>query len=109
MVISPTSDPMVTVVAAAPDPSVTTVAGDTLAVPFTVKFTVAPDTVAPLASATLTLIVPADCPTTPDVAGAVVIVTLDGGPICGAVGSWPPQPRPRPANAASAPMMRRLA
>jgi hypothetical protein len=104
--MAPMSVPMVTCVDAAPDASVTAVVGDTLAVPLTVKLTVAPETADPAASATATPIVPADCPTAAELAGDVVIVTLEGGPICGAVGSEPPQPRPRPAAAASAAMRR---
>jgi hypothetical protein len=108
-VMSPASVPRVTCVDATPDPFVTLVVGEALALPLTVKLTVAPDTAVPAASATVTLIVPADCPTTADPAGEVVIVTLEGGPICGAVGSEPWQPRLRPAAAASATMQRRLA
>lgn len=88
-VMSPTSVPRVTCVDAIPDAFVVLVVGVALALPLTVKFTVAPDTAAPAASATVTLIVPADCPTTAELAGEVVIVTLDGGPIGGAVGSEP--------------------
>jgi hypothetical protein len=86
---SPVSVPRVTCVDASPEVLVTAVVGDALALPLTVKFTVAPGTAAPAASATVTLIVPADCPTTAELAGEVVIVTLDGGPIGGAVGSEP--------------------
>ena len=87
--MSPLTVPRVTWVDAAPVELVTAVVGDTLALPFTVKVTVAPDTAEPAASATVTLIVPADCPTTAELAGAAVTVTLEGGPICGAVGSEP--------------------
>jgi hypothetical protein len=81
---------MVTVVEAVPDASVVAELGDTVADPLTVKVTVAPGTAVPAASATTTVIVPPDVPTTADVNGAIVIVMLAAGPTLGPEASEPP-------------------
>jgi hypothetical protein len=108
MEIVPVTVPTVTAVDAAPEASVVAVVGDTVPAPLTVKVTVAFDTAVPAASATTTLIVPADCPTTAELAGDAVIVTLEGGPTWGATASEPWHPEPNAANAAKAAVRRRV-
>jgi hypothetical protein len=105
----PLSVPRVMVVDAAPDASVVVELGDVVAWPVTVKFTVALETAAPDASATTTVIVPPDCPTSAELAGPVVIVTRAGGPILGATASDPRHAAANAPNAPSAAQRRRVA